>query len=190
MSLFAVLLAAGQSRRFGVADKLLAPLEGRPLVRWSADTLRTVPANGFAAVVSSGRVAALLPPGFQIAHIAPGRDMALSFQLALRLARDAGASRVLIALGDMPLVPPEHLARLAQRTESAASRVHERRLPPVLIAALDFDRASAVARGDGGARDFIRGLAEDACVVMDPDAARDVDEEQDIVRLTTILSRS
>jgi CTP:molybdopterin cytidylyltransferase MocA len=33
-----VLLASGASRRFG-ADKLVAPLGGRPVVRWSAEAL-------------------------------------------------------------------------------------------------------------------------------------------------------
>jgi molybdenum cofactor cytidylyltransferase len=35
----AVLLAAGASRRFGAADKLLAPLAGKPLVRWTAEAV-------------------------------------------------------------------------------------------------------------------------------------------------------
>ena len=55
-----ILLAAGQSRRFGPTDKLMAPLHGRPLVTYAAATLRAVAPDVLIAVTSSEIVAAEL----------------------------------------------------------------------------------------------------------------------------------
>ena len=47
----AVLLAAGASQRFGADNKLLANIEGRPLIRWVADEIVS---SGAEAVVVTG----------------------------------------------------------------------------------------------------------------------------------------
>ena len=46
----AILVAAGQSRRFG-ADKLWIDIWGRPVWRWSLDALLAVPGMALVAVV-------------------------------------------------------------------------------------------------------------------------------------------
>src|SRR3546814_17898790 len=48
-----ILLAAGRSPRFGVADKLAAPLHGRPLVQHAATTLSPLTFGRHIAVCSS-----------------------------------------------------------------------------------------------------------------------------------------
>src|SRR5690606_18755490 len=60
----AVLLAAGQSTRFGAADKLHADLGGRPLVTHVAATLRQL---GFGALIAvCGPTTAPMLDGFDI----------------------------------------------------------------------------------------------------------------------------
>ena len=54
MTLAAILVAAGRSRRMG-SDKLWVDLFGRPVWRWSLDTLVAIPMlERLALVVSSG----------------------------------------------------------------------------------------------------------------------------------------
>ena len=59
MSLGVLLLAAGQSRRFGPQDKLLAPLAGRPVVAHALDALALPEADFRLAVVSTDQVATI-----------------------------------------------------------------------------------------------------------------------------------
>jgi len=56
----ALLLAAGESRRFGAANKLLAELRGQPLVRHIATRLAGLGFGARIAICSDDRVAALL----------------------------------------------------------------------------------------------------------------------------------
>lgn len=115
-----VLLAAGQSRRFGPGDKLLAPLAGRPLVCHAAGALAASGVGALAAVVSSPAVAALLP-GFAALRVGPGLPMARSLARALvEHARALDAARLLVCLGDMPGVTPALLGRLLAQAGSAA----------------------------------------------------------------------
>ncbi|RMD92487.1 MAG: nucleotidyltransferase family protein, partial [Alphaproteobacteria bacterium] len=65
-----ILLAAGASRRFGDADKLLAEARGRPLVSHAARALADVLPERV-AVVSSAEVGAVLA-GFRLVRIPPG----------------------------------------------------------------------------------------------------------------------
>ena len=125
-----VLLAAGQSRRFGAPDKLLAQVGGQALVCHPARALAGLGCGGLAAVLSSDAVAAALPPAFQPIRIAPDQPMARSLLAALDHARQAGAGRLLICLGDMPGVTGATLARLLARSGDAACVQGGRRLPP------------------------------------------------------------
>lgn len=54
-SIGAVLLAAGASRRFGEENKLVAPLDGQPLVRHVADTLIESGISDLVVVTGHGR---------------------------------------------------------------------------------------------------------------------------------------
>lgn len=175
-----VLLAAGQSRRFGAPDKLLAQVGGQALVCHPARALAGLGCGGLAAVLSSDAVAAALPPGFQPIRIAPDQPMARSLLAALDHARRAGAGRLLICLGDMPGVTGATLARLLARPGDAACVQGGRRLPPVVIAAHSFAAVAALAQGDRGARDFIAALPPGALVPISATEARDIDTPGDL----------
>lgn len=103
-----LLLAAGASRRFGPDDKLLAPLRGQPLIGHAARAMRAVPLDRRIAVIANPALAPHLA-GFDLVTIAPA---ALSDSLRAGLEVAGLPDRLLIALGDMPDVTPEHLARV------------------------------------------------------------------------------
>ncbi len=179
-SCLGVLLAAGASRRFGPDDKLLAPFLGGPLVARAASALDAAGCNAVAAVVSSPAVAARLPETFARVFIAPDQPMAASFHRAIDLARERGAARLLICLGDMPGVPAELLRRLRRGATSNACTIGGARMPPMVLLARDYAAARAGAEGDRGARRFLAALPAEGLLKLTPDQARDIDRPADI----------
>ena len=174
-----VLLAAGQSRRFGPEDKLLTPYAGQPLVTHAAEAMRGAGCDSLAAVVSASRVAALLA-GFAPLRVAPGLPMSRSFAAALARARATGAERLLLCLGDMPGIDATLLRRLIAQPGSAACVCEGRRLPPACIVAADFSQAEALPEGDHGARALIGTLPAAQLIAIDAMRARDVDRASDL----------
>ena len=123
-----LLLAAGASRRFGPEDKLLAPFAGQPLLSHAADAMRAAGLDRRIAVVSSAETAALLD-GFEIIRIAQGEQ---SDSLRAGLAAAGQPDRLLIALGDMPLVTPVLLDLvIAACTDGQASASRDGDGPPM-----------------------------------------------------------
>lgn len=180
MTTAGVLLAAGLSRRFGPADKLLSPWHGRPLVTAAASTLAQAGCDDLAAVVSSDAVAAALPPSFHIIRIAPGLPMAASFRAACHFAEDRGADRLLIALGDMPGVSAGTLRWLLDGTTSRACQHDGARMPPALLLRADWQ--AATPDGDQGARAILARLPPYALRDLQPPEAADVDTALDLQR--------
>ena len=178
----AVLLAAGASRRFGAADKLLAGLRGRPLVAHAAAALRQSGLAPLIAVTTNPQVAALLPEFRIVRPDLPDPAQSDSLRAGIAAARALGAARVVVALGDMPDVPPDLLRAVAARatdTLPAAATDGARVLPPACFPAALFD-ALLVARGDRGARGLLAGLPEAQRVPAAPGALRDIDTPADL----------
>jgi len=172
----AVLLAAGQSTRFGAADKLHADLDGRPLVTHAATTLRAV---GFGALIAvCGPATAPMLDGFDVViNDAPGEGQARSIRLGVAHALTCDVDAVLVALGDMPFVTEAHLrALLAADGDMAASALDGQAMPPAL-----FSRAAAAhlltLHGDQGARALLT-----AAVLVSGDVAMlaDIDRPSDL----------
>lgn len=156
----AVLLAAGESRRFGMANKLLASLNGKPVAAHASGMLAKCGFRALIAVCSDDDVGAVTAThGFAIVrNVAP--KMGLSHSLALGVASvPPGAQAVLICLADMPFVSDLHLRALraafdVERAPVVASDLDGRPMPPAL-----FDRSRFAAlrdlQGDRGARDVL-----------------------------------
>jgi molybdenum cofactor cytidylyltransferase len=185
-----LLLAAGRSARFGAANKLLAPFRGRPLVVHAADALRAAPLDHRIALTADPRVAALLP-GFAIvvADLADtGTTPAAqsdSLRAGLARARSLGADRILVALGDMPLVTPALLTAILDRaalTGAAAATDGGLRSPPAAFVPAFFDALAAVS-GDRGAGAILAALPDDALVPA-PGLLGDIDTPEDLARLS------
>lgn len=190
MTSVGMVLAAGASRRFGAENKLLAPWRGRPLVTWAAEALLQAGCDVVGAVISSPQVAQVLPSGMLHHAIAPEQDMATSFRAAVAFARDQQAERLLLCLGDMPNVTPQLLRHLLERATSAVCCCDGVRLPPILLAAEDFEQACRLAEGDRGARAFIMSLPPAALVEVDRRICADVDVPADLAEIARDEARS
>ncbi len=175
-----VLLAAGQSRRFGTRDKLAEPLNGLPLGLHAARTLSMLPFASRLAV--TGREAPdFASYGFKtVINPDPAAGQAGSLRLGLAEARRGRSEAVLIALADMPFVSARHLEALLSRFDQdhlvVGSSFGETACPPVLFDASHFEALEALA-GDQGARTLLRGatlIAASALELADVDTVDDL----------------
>lgn len=183
-----VLLAAGTSDRFGATNKLLATVDGQPMVRKTARTLVDADLEGISAVVghqAANVEAAVEGLGVEIIrNDAYQEGMATSVRAGVQAVRATGADAALIALGDMPDVSSASVSALVAAYEndvgSALAAAYEgRRGNPVLFDRCHFDALAAVD-GDTGGRNVLLG-AEDAALVEtgDPGVLQDVDTRAD-----------
>src|SRR3546814_4001701 len=105
-----ILLAAGRSTRFGVADKLAAPLHGRPLVQHAANTLSPIPFGRHIEVCSSSLPVAFAALGFDVAWLRPGEPLSVSLAAGIARAEATACAACLIVLPAMPFVPRSHFS--------------------------------------------------------------------------------
>lgn len=179
----AVVLAAGQGKRFGALKQLL-PWHGAPLVAHVADqALICADIDRVAVTVGAGadQVAAALA-GRRV-ELVPVPDWAAgqsrSVQIGLRALADVSA--VLFLLADQPGVSPALLAALIQRHRETlapvvAPRYRGQRGNPVL-----FDRSTfpefAHLTGDVGARPIIQAHSDEIAWVEwpTPEITQDID---------------
>ncbi|MEO9461130.1 MAG: nucleotidyltransferase family protein [Marinomonas sp.] len=163
-SLCVAVLAAGQSRRFVGADKLVQPLDGTMLGLHICDAIK--PLNCAHSVViasaddhpcSGGWQAA----GFEIpVNENAAEGLGTSVACAARFASDKAADALLICLADMPFVPAGHLQDLVSQLDPEnlrtmfASDDGIRRSPPAIFAASHFAELTKL-KGPAGARDLL-----------------------------------
>lgn len=177
-----LLLAAGQSRRFGPADKLLAPFDGAPLIAHAACALRDSGLHPLIAVISNPEVAKLLS-GFDIIFLS-NEPSAQSRSLAAGIAevRRKKADRVTIALGDMPRVTPDLLRRIAEICPpggASATTDGEHRMPPAAFDRAMFD-ALKTMKGDRGAEQLLRAIPDAYLLLAEEEQLLDLDTAADV----------
>lgn len=175
-----LLLAAGLSRRFDGEDKLLAPFRGAPLVSHAAAVMAKLPLDHRLAVTSSVAVDALLSGFNCLRNPAPGRGQGSSLSIGAAAAHELGATRLLVMLGDMPLVTLDHcLAVLKRCTDdvSSASADHAAAMPPACLCRKDLERFIHHG-GDTGANNLISTLPAEALVQADTTLLTDIDTRQ------------
>lgn len=175
----AIILAAGQSRRMGSTNKLLAEIDGKPMVAHAADAALASGADPVIVVTGHepDRVAAALDGrAVELVHnpdFADGLSTSLRRAIAALPDDIAGA---LVCLGDMPGVDARHLDRLIDAFDPSAGAAlvvptfQGKRGNPVLWQRRFFDEMTEIS-GDVGARHLI-GAHEDVLVeiAMDDDA--------------------
>lgn len=187
----AVILAAGESRRYG-APKLLALLDGRPLLQHVLDAAERSTLAPIVLVV--GHEADDVLGSVRLGRAAVVRNelyatgQSSSLRAGLRATGDVDA--VVVLLGDQPRVTAALLDALVerQRASSAAAVVSVwkgRRTPPTL---LHRDLWPALERltGDVGARDVLAARDDVALVEVDErlGSLDDVDLPEDLARLS------
>lgn len=169
----AVILAAGQSRRMGKSNKLLADIEGKPMVSHVADAVLESQARP--AVVVLGHQAssvrkALSGRDVEFVHNA---DFAEGISSSLKKGLQAlppDIDGALICLGDMPRVTAAQIDRLIASFNPVEGRAicvptfNGKRGNPVLFAKRFFESMESIS-GDVGARHLIGEATDQVCEV-------------------------
>ncbi|HET6634563.1 MAG TPA: nucleotidyltransferase family protein [Streptomyces sp.] len=186
-----VLLAAGGGRRLGGRPKALLSHRGRPLVEHAVQVLRAGGCDPAVRVVL-GADAARVREDARLAGCAlvdnpdwaDGMGSSLRAGLAALTGTDAAAA--LVALVDQPGIGPEAVARVRGALHSpdslAAACYAGRRGHPVLLGAAHWGGVARSARGDRGAREYLRAHRDELTLVECGDVAdpADVDVPADL----------
>jgi molybdenum cofactor cytidylyltransferase len=182
----AVVLAAGESRRFGSA-KQLAELDGRTLLE---HVLALADAAGLAPIVAVVPVWLTRPAAMDddrlrwIRNPHPERGMSHSLQLGFE-ALGGEVTAAVVLLGDQPTIPPAAIAALlAARGEKpiVATMGGGHLAPPVLIERSHFDVVRQPS-GDIGLREVLNDHPEWVAAVAMAEPVADVDTADDLRRL-------
>lgn len=159
LPVWGVLLAAGQSRRMGARNKLLADFAGTPLVRRTAHELARSNADGAVAVLGhqADRLRAALQ-GLDLVEVvnpAYADGLSTSLRAGVRALPDDAAG-ALIVLADMPGIAASDLDRLIDAFRKAGGNSvvrathHGKRGNPVLLPRALFAEIERL-QGDTGA---------------------------------------
>lgn len=182
-----LVLASGESRRFGRSNKLLAELGGETIVRRTVRAYAEAGLDSVAVVVGfqAAAVAAALD-GLGV-KLVPNPDYSEGQSAALRhgIAAVRGADAALIGVADQPFLTPDVVRGLAHEWRRSGARIVApryagRRGNPVLFSSELFDELEAV-RGDVGGRPVIT-AHPDMVTWVDVDDARigaDVDSPEE-----------
>ena len=188
MSIAALILAAGASRRFG-SDKRLHEVGGKPLLAHTLARYREVfdkvgvtlrPREG--EVERLVRAAGALPITAPDAHLGQGRS------LAHGVAALTDSDGLVIGLGDMPFVQAETLHAIANALAKGPAQVIRPRCNsqpgnPIGFAPSMYQALTHIT-GDQGARNLLRSRGElveyldldDSGVLKDVDRSEDLEE--------------
>jgi molybdenum cofactor cytidylyltransferase len=198
----AVILAAGQSSRFragGGRDptKLVAKLDGKPIVRRVVETALATRARPVAVVTGYAReVVESAIADFEVSFaFNPDFVSGLASSLCAGLsAMPPDVAGALVLLGDMPLIDPRLADALIETflaregALAAIPLILGRRGNPVLLGRGLFEAAMSL-KGDEGARKLIGALnesevveveASDAGVTFDVDTPEDLEAAQNL----------
>ena len=155
-----IVLAAGRSTRMGATNKLVADIGGTPMVRRVVEA--ALASKAAPVLVVTGHMAEEVSSalaGHNVTFVA-NQDYATGLASSLKAGIGAlppSCDGVLILLGDMPQIAPDHLDRLiaAFATDTIVVPVHEgRQGNPVLWPARIFPELLQLD-GDAGAKRLI-----------------------------------
>jgi molybdenum cofactor cytidylyltransferase len=185
-----VVLAAGAGSRFG-GRKLLAPLDGRPVLQHVLDALAAVGLDE--VVVVLGADAAAIEPAIRwrserrVRNPAPERGLASSLHVGIA-ALPPAVDAALVVLGDQPRVGAQAIEALLAAPADPARPVVAPRYPedrgrnPVLIGRPAFGLV-AEATGDRGLGPLLAAHPEVVHEVPVDGSNPDVDTPGDLARL-------
>lgn len=182
----AVLLAAGNSTRFGEEDKLMADHNGKPLIVHAMECVASIPFKYHIAVVRRHELAPIIHRkldrrGFTlIVNENPDDGLSSSIRLAADYVSELRCNGMLMCLADMPQVPQSHLMRLVRTAEDIRSVVGSTDGftpgPPAFFGRRHFAALQAL-KGDLGARALI---SQNLLIETGSALLYDVDTPEDI----------
>jgi molybdenum cofactor cytidylyltransferase len=183
-----LILAAGAGSRFGEAPKQLAYLRGRPLLEWAVRAQCAVPELERVVVVLGSRASQVQEAvGFGRAETVICADWASGQAASLRrgLGELAGSDRVVVTLGDAPLVTSEVIGLFSDAAPRTRAVYDGRPGHPVVLGAEEIAALTSL-HGDRGARDLLRGgpvlEVGHLCSGRDVDTPDDLEEIADEAR--------
>jgi molybdenum cofactor cytidylyltransferase len=179
-----LILAGGAGTRFGPAgegSKLLARLDGRPLLEWAIEAQTGVSAVSLVVVVLGSRAAEIsagVSFGRAVSVVCEdwSAGQAASLRWGLK-ALPAEADRVIVTLGDEPLLTPAVVERFVDAAPGTRAVYDGRPGHPVLLARHHVSALLSLT-GDRGARDLLRGGPTIECGELC--SGRDVDTPEDL----------
>ena len=184
----AIVLAAGQSSRFG-GGKLRAVYKEKPLLDWVLDAALACPVAEVVVVWGGDpEIAINLPTDGRTKPVwAPDHALGIGASLGEGLrALNPQSQGVLVFLGDMPRVPislaKDMIAAIGQGALAAAPVFDGRRGHPVLISSSLYDQISNLG-GDQGAGRILDQLGEKLALIKAPDdgCLFDIDRPGDLL---------
>lgn len=189
-ALFAIVLAAGASTRFG-SPKQLVRVAGRPLLHTALTRASEV--TGSAVIVVLGSGAAEL--GASLKHSPGSIVINQEWREGLASSIRAGIARLpltcagaMLLLADQPAVTADDLKRLAgtwrKQPQYIAAALYSGGMGVPAIFPRTLFRELAQLRGDVGARSLLRRHADRVVRVPMPSAAVDVDTPEDLLAIS------
>ncbi|MHB8466045.1 MAG: nucleotidyltransferase family protein [Acidimicrobiales bacterium] len=180
----AVLLAAGAGTRFtGPSHKLLAVVEGRPLISYALANMARSDLAPLVVVTGGVDLGGVISDGVVvIANPDWAEGMATSLAAAVRWADAEGLDAVVVGLADQPAIEPGSWRAVASSlaTPIAVATYNGRRGHPVRLARAVWDRLPAT--GDRGARAVMAASPELVTEVACDGDPTDVDTVEDLKR--------
>ncbi|MEM8634692.1 MAG: NTP transferase domain-containing protein [Pseudomonadota bacterium] len=185
------LLAAGLSTRFEDGDKLLAEINGKPLIEHSATILSDEKVAMRLGVVGSSdheRRRILSNLGWStVNNYQPELGLGRSIAAAVKeIDANPDAEAAIILLADMPNIPKSHLLDMRRAMtpdiEAVITRVDDFVCPPAIFSRSLFPKLMDLT-SDKGARHIFQSLAKTCIVDLGAEWAQDVDRIEDIAEL-------
>ncbi len=185
-----ILLAAGMSERFGDEDKLLAKLNGKPIIEHVIDAAEGINYRHRLAVVSKSHAIENIckSNGYDIIlndnpELGQGRSIALGAKQAMKLDETS----ICILLGDMPFISAKHLERLlmaSQKSDCVFSTSAGVRLPPTMFSGQALKRLTSLNSGAGAKSIF--SSTECAEIALPSHQAQDIDTQIELRNMETL----
>jgi molybdenum cofactor cytidylyltransferase len=175
-----LILAAGAGSRFGEQPKLMAVLDGRPLLEHVIAAMTEVGELERVIVVLGAHAEQLLAGvdfGRSEPLVCPNWSQGLSASLRCGVLALGARERVLVALGDTPGLTAQVVRRVLAAAPGTRARYGGVPGHPVLLGPDQLGRLGEL-RGDSGARELLAGGETIEC--QDLASGQDVDTHADL----------
>jgi len=186
-----LVLAAGAGTRFGPSPKQLADFHGHPLLEWAVRAQCAVPELSRVAVVlgsHAGEVLSGVKFGRAETVVCEQWEAGQAWSLRCGVAAlcdGGGISKVIVTLGDAPLLTAEAIRVFVDAPPRARAVYGGRPGHPVVLGPAEIS-ALATLHGDEGARGLLRGGPQvevgHLCSGRDVDTPEDLEEVRDEAR--------